>query len=133
MLGRWQDRIPGDAEDLQAILAEDVVFHSPYLEEPYSDAGAALILTTVSEVFQDFTYHREIIEGHHWALEFSARVGDQSLKGIDLIRLTTMVWIGGLRGLCSAIQWPAGARRGDGPAAEQHVLDASRCSTIATT
>ena len=53
---------------------------------PDSEA-TALILTTVSEVFQDFTYHREIIEGNNWALEFSARVGDQSLKGIDLIRL----------------------------------------------
>ena len=47
----------------------------------------ALILTTVSEVFQDFTYHREIVGDNNWALEFSARVGDLPLKGIDLIRL----------------------------------------------
>jgi hypothetical protein len=46
-----------------------------------------LILTTVSEVLQDFTYHREIIGGNSGALEFSARVGDQWLRGIDLIRL----------------------------------------------
>jgi len=70
------------------MLAKDVVFHSPYVPQPYSGRQAAsLILSTVSEVFQDFTYHREIVESHHWALEFSARVGDQAVKGIDLIRL----------------------------------------------
>jgi hypothetical protein len=88
-LDRWHRIVfQRDAQDLQAMLAEDVVFHSPYLDQPYSGReAAALILTTVSAVFQDFTYHREIVEGHNWALEFSARVGDQSLKGIDLIRL----------------------------------------------
>ena len=46
-----------------------------------------MILSTVSEVFQDFTYHRELVNGNNRALEFSARVGDLSLKRIDLIRL----------------------------------------------
>jgi hypothetical protein len=88
-LDRWHRIVfQRDAQDLQAMLAKDVVFHSPYLDQPYSGREAtAPILTAVSEVFQDFTYHREIVEGHNWALEFSARVGDQSLKGIDLIRL----------------------------------------------
>ena len=88
-LDRWHRIVfQRDAQDLQAMLAEDVVFHSPYLAEPYAGRQAtALILTAVGEVLQDFTYHREIIEGNNWALEFSARVGDQSLKGIDLIRL----------------------------------------------
>ena len=88
-LDRWHNIVyQRDGQELQAMLAESVVFHSPYLPEPYAGRQAtALILTTVSEVFQDFTYHREIIEGNNWALEFSARVGDQSLKGIDLIRL----------------------------------------------
>ncbi len=70
------------------MLAENVVFRSPYLWEPYYGRQAAwLILTTVSEVLQDFAYHRELIDGSNWALEFSARVGDLPLKGIDLIRL----------------------------------------------
>ena len=88
-LGRWHKIVfRRDVQELQAMLAEDVVFHSPYLAEPYSGRQAtALILKAVSEVLQDFTYHREIIEGNNWALEFSARVGNQSLKGIDLIRL----------------------------------------------
>jgi hypothetical protein len=88
-LDRWHRIVfQRDASELQSMLAENVVFHSPYLAESYAGRQAAwLILTTVSEVFQDFTYHREIIEDKNWALEFSARVGDQSLKGIDLIRL----------------------------------------------
>lgn len=88
-LDRWHRIVfDRDAQDLQAMLAEDVVFHSPYLAQPYAGRQAVwLILTAVSEVFQDFTYHCEIVEGHNWALEFSAQVGDQSLKGIDLIRL----------------------------------------------
>jgi hypothetical protein len=46
------------------------------------------ILTTVLQVFEDFTYHREMATpgGLDVALEFSARVGDRQLKGIDLIR-----------------------------------------------
>ncbi len=88
-LDRWHRIVfQRDVQELQAMLAEDVVFHSPYLPEPYAGRQAtAQILTAVSGVFQDFAYHREIVEGHNWALEFSARVGDQSLKGIDLIRL----------------------------------------------
>ena len=88
-LDRWHRIVfDRDAQDLQSMLAEDVVFHSPYLEQPYSGRQAvSLILTTVSEVFQDFTYHREIVGDNNWALEFSARVGDLPLKGIDLIRL----------------------------------------------
>ena len=88
-LDRWHNIVLNrDGEDLQAMLAENVVFRSPYLWEPYSGRQAAwLILTTVSEVFQDFAYHRELIDGNNWALEFSARVGNLPLKGIDLIRL----------------------------------------------
>ena len=76
-----------DLAALQEFLAEDVVFRSPYVWRPYHGRQAAwLILSTVLDVFQEFTYHRELIDGDNWALEFSARVGDRSLKGIDLIR-----------------------------------------------
>lgn len=46
-----------------------------------------MILSNVVEVFEDFAYHREWVDGNNWSLEFSARVGEFSLKGIDLIRL----------------------------------------------
>ena len=88
-LDRWHKIVfQRDVQDLQAMLAEErrlslTLSGGAVLRTP----GYWLILTTVSEVFQDFAYHREMIEGNNWALEFSARVGDQSLKGIDLIRL----------------------------------------------
>ena len=88
-LDRWHHIVfERNLQELQAMLAEEVVFRSPFLWKPYNGRQAAwLILSTVSEVFQDFAYHRELIDGNDWALEFSAKVGDLSLKGIDLIRL----------------------------------------------
>jgi SnoaL-like domain len=88
-LDRWHKIVyQRDLQDLQGMLDENVVFYSPYAWKPYHGRQAAwMILSTVSEIFQDFTYHRELIVGNDWALEFSARVGDRSVKGIDLIRL----------------------------------------------
>ncbi len=57
--------------------------------KPYEGAPAVnLILNTVLQVFEGFRYHRELAsaEGRDVVLEFSARVGDRELKGIDLIR-----------------------------------------------
>jgi len=48
--------------------------------------AAFVILSTVIDVFQDFTYHRELVVGDIWALEFSANLDALSLKGIDLIQ-----------------------------------------------
>jgi len=88
-LDRWHAIVFNrDLADLQAMLAEDVVFRSPYVWRPYQGRQAAwLILANVLELFQEFAYHRELVDGDNWALEFSARVGDLTLKGIDLIRL----------------------------------------------
>ena len=88
-LDRWHTIVfERDWADLQDFLAEDVVFSSPVLWKPWRGRQAAwLILTTVAEVLQDFRYERELLDGRNWALEFSARVGDLSIKGIDLIQL----------------------------------------------
>lgn len=56
---------------------------------PYESAAAVnLILNTVVRVFEDFAYQRELAstDGTDVVLEFSARVGDRQLKGIDMIR-----------------------------------------------
>src|SRR5690606_8767671 len=65
------------------------VFRSPMAFNPYPGAQAVnLILSTVIQVFEDFVYHRELVseDGLSVVLEFSARVGERQLKGIDLIR-----------------------------------------------
>lgn len=48
----------------------------------------ALLLRTVLTVFEDFAYHRQLVsaDGRNVVLEFSARVGEKQLKGIDLIQ-----------------------------------------------
>jgi hypothetical protein len=78
-----------DTADLASILADDVVFRSPAFFKPYPGREATvLVLGTVLTVFEDFTYHRTFHtpDGHSTILEFSARVGDKQLKGIDMFR-----------------------------------------------
>ena len=47
-----------------------------------------LALSTVINVFEDFTYHRQFFtdDGGNATLEFSAHVGGKQLKGVDLIK-----------------------------------------------
>ena len=78
----------GDSSTLPDMLAEAVVFRSPFAFTPYRGRRTvAGLLQTVIQVFRDFRYHRQFVAGDSAALEFSAFVGELSLKGIDLIRL----------------------------------------------
>ncbi len=89
-LALWHDMVAGqDLGRLPSILHDDAVFRSPMAFKPYASAAAVnLILTTVVQVFKDFTYHRTLVsdDGLNVVLEFSASVGDKQLKGIDMIR-----------------------------------------------
>lgn len=89
-LQRWHQMIAaGDLSLLPELLHPQAVFRSPMAFTPYESAAAVnLILNTVVSVFEDFAYHRELAstDGTDVVLEFSARVGDRQLKGIDMIR-----------------------------------------------
>ncbi|MGY2378615.1 nuclear transport factor 2 family protein [Pseudomonas sp. SDO524_S393] len=89
-LQRWHGMLANrDLTALPALLAADAVFRSPMAHTPYPGAPVvSMILNTVINVFEDFVYHRELAtaDGLSVVLEFSARVGDKQLKGIDLIR-----------------------------------------------
>lgn len=79
----------GDVTTLPSILADDVVFRSPAFFKPYPGKEATvLVIGTVITVFEDFVYHRQFLsgDGQSAVLEFSARIGDKSLKGIDMFR-----------------------------------------------
>lgn len=79
-----------DMGRLREILHPEAVFRSPVAHRPYPGADAvALILGTVIEVFEDFTYHRTFVaaDSRNVVLEFSARVGERKLKGVDMIRI----------------------------------------------
>jgi len=83
-------RIVADREmaALNDLPAENVEFHSPFVWTPKRGRDQTrMILTLVSGVFEDFTYHRQWIDGGEWALELSARIGDLEAKGLDLISL----------------------------------------------
>ncbi|BCG23542.1 hypothetical protein TUM18999_17330 [Pseudomonas tohonis] len=89
-LQRWHYLIASqDLSRLPELLHPEAVFRSPMAHTPYPGAQAVnLILNTVIQVFQDFAYHRELAsaDGLSVVLEFSARVGERELKGIDMIR-----------------------------------------------
>jgi hypothetical protein len=87
-LRRWHDCVARrDFAALADLLAEDVRFHSPFLWRPKDGKAITLAyLTAAIHVLGDFAYHREMTDGTSWTLEFSAKVGEFSLKGIDIIR-----------------------------------------------
>lgn len=79
-----------DMAALGDLLHPDATFRSPVAHTPYRGAMVlALALSTVIEVFEDFTYHREFVtgDGRHAVLEFSAKVGEKAVKGIDMIEV----------------------------------------------
>lgn len=88
-LATWHRMIAyHDLTDLPTIVHPDAVFRSPMAITPYASRDAlVLALTTVIDVFDDFTYHRQLTsaDGHDIVLEFSARVGDRRLRGVDII------------------------------------------------
>jgi len=72
---------------LQDLLDENVEFHSPTVWKPKLGRDVtAYILEMITDIFEDFQYHRQWIDGNNFALEFSAKVDGKNLKGIDLIR-----------------------------------------------
>jgi hypothetical protein len=89
-LAIWHEGVARkDLSRLPEILHPDAVFRSPMARTAYGPAPAlVLILGTVMQVFENFTYHREFAsdDGLNVVLEFSANVGDRELKGIDMIR-----------------------------------------------
>lgn len=87
-LDRWHQVVyKKDMALLRELLAEDVEFHSPTLWAPKKGRDITqYILKMVMDIFEDFEYQREWVDDNNLALEFSARVDDKKIKGIDLIR-----------------------------------------------
>ena len=89
-LAHWHAMVA--AQDMGAlgdILHRKAVFRSPMAHTPYPSAQAVqLIIGQVMQVFENFTYHREMAsaDGLSVVLEFSASVQGKELKGVDLIQ-----------------------------------------------
>ncbi|MEU0168344.1 nuclear transport factor 2 family protein [Streptomyces iakyrus] len=78
----------GDLDAVAALLADDVVFTSPVAFKPYpGKAITAAILRAVTQVFENFTYVREIAnpDGRDHAFVFTASVAGKKLQGCDFL------------------------------------------------
>lgn len=78
-----------DPAALRAILADDVVFHSPVVHTPQRGKlitfqylmGAMQVLNNAG-----FRYERQIVGAHDALLEFATEIDGVQINGIDLIR-----------------------------------------------
>jgi hypothetical protein len=77
-----------DLVGLERVLAEDVALGvPPYWQKLHGRPIALHLLGLIVNTIEEFTYHREWRNGRELALEFTGRVGDLDLQGIDLITL----------------------------------------------
>jgi hypothetical protein len=88
-LERWHALVATrDAVALAGVLAENATMGAPpYWQKLEGRELVRHLLGLVLETIEDFTYHREWVDGSELALEFTGHVGDVELQGIDLISL----------------------------------------------
>lgn len=68
------------------LLVEEVEYRNPASIEPIRGREATVaVFAAVFSVMEDFEYHREYNRDGGVALEFTAKVGDDPVVGIDLI------------------------------------------------
>jgi hypothetical protein len=89
-LDLWHQMIArNDLRELHTIVHPDAVFRSPMAISAYTPAPALILaLSTVIQVFENFTYHRQLAsdDGLNIVLEFSANIREKKVKGIDFMR-----------------------------------------------
>jgi hypothetical protein len=88
-LASWHRMVAAhDLSEVASLFTPDAVFRSPVAFTPYEGAPlVAKFLQQAMQVFEDFRYHRTFVcDDHSVVLEFSAKAGGKTLKGIDMIR-----------------------------------------------
>ncbi len=78
----------GDLAALNAVLADDVVFHSPIVHTPQE--GKALTTFYLVAAFQvlchdQFRYVRHVGSDREWVLEFVTEIDGIHVNGVDMI------------------------------------------------
>ncbi len=88
-LAKWHKFVnEKDEQVLAEALAENVLFHSPFLWRPKEGKAVTMLyLSCAMRVLEDFTYHRQFVGDNAAVLEFSARIGQLSVKGVDILQL----------------------------------------------
>jgi hypothetical protein len=89
-VARWHQIVAAkDARGLDALLADQVVFHSPVVHTPQAGkAITTMYLTAALQVFgnDSFRYVREIAGARDAVLEFQVEIDGISVNGVDMIR-----------------------------------------------
>lgn len=77
-----------DLDGLAAALAPEISMGAPpYWARVEGHARVHHLLGLIVNTIEGFTYHREWVQGRELALEFTGRVGELDVQGIDLITL----------------------------------------------
>jgi len=88
-LAAWHEVVQGrDLRRLDALLSDEVVFHSPVVHTPQrGKAVTTQYLTAALRVFYNETFHyvREVASGHDGVLEFQVEIDGISVNGVDMI------------------------------------------------
>ena len=78
----------GDEQAIKKILSPNVQFKPPTYYKTWTGRDpVAAIHGHVGKIFQEFTYTRIMGQDQNWALEFSCKIGDLDIVGVDLITL----------------------------------------------
>jgi hypothetical protein len=89
-LAAWHHVVTArDVEALDALLHDEVVFHSPVVHTPQrGKAITRLYLRGALQVLngEHFRYERQIVGPRDALLEFSTQIDDVQVNGVDLIR-----------------------------------------------
>ena len=89
-LATWHELVrTRNAKGLDALLANEVVFHSPVVHTPQS--GKAVTLQYLSAAFHvffnpSFRYVRELVGERDAVLEFQVEIEGIAVNGVDMIR-----------------------------------------------
>jgi hypothetical protein len=89
-MAAWHQLVANrDATGVDALLAEDVVFHSPIVDTP--QAGRAVTRQYLAAVFDIFSKHafryvREVAGKHDAVLEFLVEIDGVTVNGVDMIK-----------------------------------------------
>jgi len=89
-IARWHRIVNNrDAAGLDALLAEDAVFHSPVVHTPQlGKAVTRAYLAAALAVFgnDSFRYRREVHGEHDAVLEFELELDGVAINGVDIIQ-----------------------------------------------
>ncbi len=87
---RWHRLVATrDVRELDALLADDVVFHSPVVHTPQQGKAVTIqYLSAAFHVFFNDTFHyvREVVGPRDAVLEFEVRIDGVHVNGVDMIR-----------------------------------------------